>query len=233
MNQQELKNILELHRKWVVGEEGGARAVLRGADLRDAVLSGAVLRGADLSGADLSRADLSGADLSRADLRGADLSRADLRGADLSRADLRGADLRRADLSGADLRSADLRSAVLRSAELDAIKADYFQRMALQPNEILGLYKALIDGRIKGSSYEGECACFCGTLANVAKVKHTDLVVKPDATSPTERWYLAINEGDTPTNNPISKITADWTREFLEQQGVKIPERRVVWEDET
>ena len=74
----DLKQILELHKKWLNNEAGGKRAYLLGADL-----SSADLRGADLIGADLSDANLCGADLSSADLRGADLSGADLSGADL------------------------------------------------------------------------------------------------------------------------------------------------------
>ena len=69
----DLKQILELHKKWLNNEDGGKRA-------------------------DLRHADLCHADLHRADLRGAYLHRADLRGADLRGADLRGADLRDADL---------------------------------------------------------------------------------------------------------------------------------------
>ena len=61
MEANELKKILELHAKWLNGEEGGKRANLRRADLSDA----------DLSDADLSDAHLGGADLSDADLRGA------------------------------------------------------------------------------------------------------------------------------------------------------------------
>ena len=83
MNTEELKEILEKHRKWVNSEDGGERADLRGADLRGADLRGADLRGADLSGADLSDANLSDADLRGADLRGADLRGANLRGVDL------------------------------------------------------------------------------------------------------------------------------------------------------
>ena len=50
MDKAKLAKILEKHRKWLRGEEGGERAVLSGADLsgadlRDAVLRGAVLRG--------------------------------------------------------------------------------------------------------------------------------------------------------------------------------------------
>jgi len=59
----ELKLVLENHKKWLAGEAGGVYANLHGADLR-----GADLRGADLSGADLSGANLHGADLCRANL---------------------------------------------------------------------------------------------------------------------------------------------------------------------
>ena len=83
MKQEELQEILDAHKKWINGEDGGAGANLSGADLRRADL-----RDADLSGANLRDANLSGADLSGADLRGADLRRANLSGADLSGADL-------------------------------------------------------------------------------------------------------------------------------------------------
>ena len=68
MRTNALERILELHAKWLNGEEGGERA-----DLSHADLSGADLREANLSYADLSYADLSDADLRGADLRGADL----------------------------------------------------------------------------------------------------------------------------------------------------------------
>src|SRR5574343_508467 len=64
MTVDELKVVLDKHRKWLREEVGGERSNL----------SGANLSGADLSRADLSRADLSGAYLSRADLSMADLS---------------------------------------------------------------------------------------------------------------------------------------------------------------
>ena len=86
MKEQELKEALEKHLKWLRGEACGKRADLRGANLR-----GADLRGADLYGADLRGADLRGADLRGADLRGANLRGADLYGANLCGADLRGA----------------------------------------------------------------------------------------------------------------------------------------------
>ena len=83
MDANKLKEILDKHLKWLLGENGGSWANLFGADLSGADLSGAALFGADLSGADLSGADLSGADLSWANLSGANLSGADLSGADI------------------------------------------------------------------------------------------------------------------------------------------------------
>ncbi len=78
MNADELRVVLEKHKKWLANEDGGEQADLSGADLI----------GADLIGASLRRADLSWADLIGADLREADLIGADLSGADLSGANI-------------------------------------------------------------------------------------------------------------------------------------------------
>ena len=80
----ELKTILELHKKWLAKQTDGVRADLHKADLRWADLRWASLSEADLSEADLSGASLSGADLSEADLSGAVLNWAVLSEADLS-----------------------------------------------------------------------------------------------------------------------------------------------------
>ena len=88
-----IKEILEKHKKWLLGEGGGERANLCNADLCGADLCDANLRGANLRGADLRNADLRNANLRNADLCGADLCGADLCGANLYGADLCGADL--------------------------------------------------------------------------------------------------------------------------------------------
>ena len=93
MKEQELKDLLEKHRKWICREDGGECANLYGANLRGANLRGANLRGANLYGADLRGANLYGADLYGANLRGANLYGADLYGANLYGADLYGANL--------------------------------------------------------------------------------------------------------------------------------------------
>ena len=68
MTSEEIKKVLELHKKWLNNEQSGGRANLSGADLREANLSGANLRGADLCKANLSWAELSEANLSGANL---------------------------------------------------------------------------------------------------------------------------------------------------------------------
>ena len=68
MTAEEIQTILELHKKWLIGDSGGIRADLRCANLRGADLSGSDLRCANLREADLSGADLLGADLREADL---------------------------------------------------------------------------------------------------------------------------------------------------------------------
>ena len=108
MNSEEIRKVLENHKKWLFNESGGIRADLCGADLRGAYLCEVNLREANLYEADLRGADLRGANLYHADLRGADL-----RGANLYHADFCGANFYRADLTGAYLCRADLRGAYL------------------------------------------------------------------------------------------------------------------------
>lgn len=98
MTTNELKEILENHKKWLVDYSNGEKADLHGADL-----TGANLRMTNLSWANLRRANLPMANLSDTDLRDTNLRDANLRGADL-----RGADLRDANLCGVNLCGADL-----------------------------------------------------------------------------------------------------------------------------
>ena len=120
-----LKEILEKHKKWLNEEDGGERADLSYADLRDADLSYTDLRNADLSSAILRGVDLSDSDLRGADLRGANLSNSDLRDAVLRRTNLRDAVLRNADLSYVNLKGADLSYANLNGADLRGADLSY------------------------------------------------------------------------------------------------------------
>ena len=118
MNSVELKNILDLHEKWINGEPDGKKADLRWADLRLADLSRADLHGADLTGANLRAANLRWADLSEACLCYAELSGANLYMTNLIKADLNGVDLRFANIYGTDLNYACLSFADLSRTSL-------------------------------------------------------------------------------------------------------------------
>ena len=77
ISEEELKEILEEHKKWVETEgKEGIQANLHNANLMEANLMEANLGGANLLEADLGGADLRGAILFGADLRGADLGKA-------------------------------------------------------------------------------------------------------------------------------------------------------------
>ncbi len=104
VSQEELKQILKAHRKWVEsdGKEGNQ---------------------ADLTKANLEKADLGGANLQGANLKGADLRKADLIFAQLQGANLSFAQLQRADLIFAHLQKADLTDAQLQGADLLEVKA--------------------------------------------------------------------------------------------------------------
>ena len=217
----DLKLILEKHLKWLRGEIGGERANLSYANLgyanlRDANLSYANLRGANLRDADLRDANLSDANLNGADLRDANLRDAYLSGAYLSGANLRGANLRDANLSYANLSDANLSDANLNGADLGAIKNDYFAVLLKAIPEITNLRQAIIDGKIDGSTYDGKCACLCGTLEkSTSKTIARVICDQRDSNRPIERFFMGIKKGDTPETSQFSKLALDWLDEFL------------------
>ncbi|NTF74449.1 pentapeptide repeat-containing protein, partial [Agrobacterium rhizogenes] len=154
--------------------------------------------------------------LRSADLRSADLRYADLRYANLRSADLRSADLRYADLRYANLRSADLRSADLRSADLRSFKADLWMTLTQNRHEVPALVAALRDGRVDGSTYEGDCACLVGTIANAKDVSYE--VLDHGASNPAEQWFAMIRKGDKPEDDSAggfaSKMALEWATEW-------------------
>jgi hypothetical protein len=185
----------------------------------DIIFEGEDLSEANLSFANLREANLSFANLREANLREANLSFANLREANLSEANLSFANLREANLEGANLMGAIISYGQLVSANTSAIKADFYTILRLVPNEIAGLRCALIEGRVDGELYSGECACLVGTIANLKNVEYNEVgVITPDSDRAAERWFLAIKKGDTPENNPISRLTVEWIDKFTKAQ---------------
>jgi hypothetical protein len=204
---------------FAIKEAIGVGASLRGADLRGANLTEADLIWADLTGADLTRANLTVASLVRANLTEANLTEADLTWANLTRADLTQANLTRANLAGANLTrarlfGADLAEAGLARASLDIIKKDFTVEVLKMPDELDALRLAIVEGRIDGSAYSGECACLAGTFAKARGVEnyHGEDIgnFHADPLSPREMWFMMIRPGDTPENNQASEIALGW-----------------------
>ena len=122
----------------------------------------------------------------------------------------------KANLSKADLSWANLSEADLSKADLSPIKNDFWAVLSAAPKEVEGLRTAIVEGRIDGSTYEGECACLVGTIANVAGKNYEKLpVLKPNKGRPAERFFLGIRKGDKPETNPASKLALDWLDEWF------------------
>lgn len=84
------------------------------------------------------------------------------------------------------------------------------------------LKQNIIDGKIDGSTYDGECACLSGTLFNGATKNNgpQEPIVKAkimscrNAARPIERFFLGIRNGDKPETNQFSKLALEWLEEF-------------------
>jgi hypothetical protein len=192
-------------------------AINNRADLRDANLRGADLRCADLYSADLCGADLCDANLCGANLRGADLRGANLRDANLRDANLRDADLCDADLCDADLRCADLRGVDLEHLKiwLNPCKRDILFVLANVPrSEVEGLREKIIEGKINGSQYEGDCCCLIGSLGNENAISSIPYYDK-GTHNMGEQLFLQIREGNTPDTNQFSKVALELCDEYL------------------
>ena len=192
-----LSSILNEHKKWILS------------NAREGCC-------ANFSNADLSDASLHNADLHHVDFTDANLSRANLSGAYLRDANFSGADFSGAYLSGSYLRDANFRGADLSRANLNEVREEFFAKNSQQPEEVAGLRGLLVEGKIKGTSYDGDCSCYVGSLERLANQHGKECRIKRDSNSLTERWFLGINEDDTPKNNQVSAITVEWIDEWTE-----------------
>ena len=114
ISDEELKQILEDHKKWLkLDGKGGKKA-----DLSKSDLSYRNLRKSNLKRANLQKANLIEANLQKAYLRKANLQKASLWDANLQKAGLDGANFQKASLWDANLQKASLWHANLKKAEL-------------------------------------------------------------------------------------------------------------------
>ncbi len=113
---------------------------------------------------------------------------------------------------------ADLPGAYLQGADLQVIRDDIFAVLSAAPHEVQGLLTALKEGRVDGSTYEGDCACLVGTLAKVKGCEYGEIKgLKPDGSRPAERFFIGIKRGDTPATSQCSKLAEEWVNDWLQR----------------
>lgn len=195
---------------------------LRGVDLYDGLLYEG-LTDLNLEGANLEKGCLL-ANVVNVSFKNANLSWLSLRSVGLINVDFTGA-----CVNGVSFWGCKFVNASLRVANLEPIKSDLFLVLSQQPQEVRGLREAIISGAVDGSTYNAECACLVGTIANVKfgferdDVEELDLACRVDANSLAERWCLGIEQGDTPETSEISAITLEWIDEFIAKEKAVMP----------
>jgi hypothetical protein len=142
--------------------------------------------------------------------------------ADLSKANLSWANLSGANLSGANLSGANLSGADLSGANLSVIRNDFWSILLFAQPEVAGLREAIVNGKIDGTVYSGDCACLVGTIANVRNCPVGELTgnLEQNSSRPAERFFMGIKPEDTPKTNPASKIALEWLDTFVEQMNI-------------
>jgi len=115
----------------------------------------------------------------------------------------------------ADLTATVLGLANLRSSELEAIREDLWAVLSLAALEVPAIRAALVEGRVDGGTYYGECACLLGTIANARGCDIYSLEsLRPAPDRLIEHFFLRINRGDRLRANPISRLIVQWIDEW-------------------
>ncbi len=124
--------------------------------------------------------------------------------------------------ANANFSNANFSNADFSNANFSIIKSDFFYVLLNAKKEVGFLKQAVIDGKIDGSTYSGECSCLSGTVERSAIIhngaeqeKNVKKILDCRASSrPAERFFLAIRPNDTPENNQAAKIVLGWFEEF-------------------
>ena len=101
------------------------------------------------------------------------------------------------------------------AGELEAGRQDLWAVLSSATQEVSALRAALVEGRIDGGTYYGECACLIGTIANARGCDVYRLAsLGPAPDRPIEQLFMRINRGDTPQNNPTANLIVQWIDEW-------------------
>jgi carbonic anhydrase/acetyltransferase-like protein (isoleucine patch superfamily) len=107
----------------------------------------------------------------------------------------------------------------------NSFKQDLIAEVLKLPDELEAIRDALAFGKINGSTYSTcGCSCLAGTIAknrNIEKIESGCLIeengnkFQVDSSSPRERWFMGISEGNTPENNYMAKRAHEWICEAI------------------
>ena len=115
-------------------------------------------------------------------------------------------------------------NALVYRAGVSGIRDDFFAVLDTAPAEVPALLAALRAGKVDGSTYEGECACLVGTIANAIGCPYTAVPgLRPNSDRPAECWFMGIQPGDTPENHQLCKITEGWVLEWQSRRATAAP----------
>ena len=136
----------------------------------------------------------------------------------------------------ADLRSADLRSAKnIPQSYINICSRDMLFVFEHLKSELPFLRKALIDGKVNGTQYAGDCACLIGTLAKAKNITTLDDIEKKICPlipfydmglhNPGEQWFWQIREGDTPDKSFFAKHAVELIDSIVKPTTAKKPRK--------
>lgn len=139
---EELKNILDLHAKWLNGEPGGVQAYLIDVDL-----TGIYLVNKNLSWAFLHHVILKGSILDNANLKHVNLLNVNLEHSNLQNTNLESAVLCKVNFSDANIRGANFCNAVLENVSFENVYHDentiFFALQCPEEGSFIGYKKAI------------------------------------------------------------------------------------------
>jgi hypothetical protein len=107
--------------------------------------------------------------------------------------------------------------------DLAAVKQDLHKVLELAPWEAESVRLAVIQGKVDGRTYGGECCCVKGIIAQNLGIETSQINrfygIMPDAHSPMEEFLYNIVPGDTPETSAYSKFILDCLDEFIAEQA--------------
>jgi hypothetical protein len=110
---------------------------------------------------------------------------------------------------GANLKGACLKGAKnISQSYINLCSRDILFVLQHLKHEVSALRQLLIDGKVDGTQYEGECVCLFGSLANangdMEKVCSAIPFYERGLHNYGEQWFWQIREDDTPETNEFA-----------------------------